>query len=218
MRSTYLVISLVTAVCCAVLTACEKESLLPLPEADLAIASAKAGPNASCFNVKTVANGIDLGCATIASPLDCSGSQPTLSNFGAIPTAPVQFGPYAGYMTSIATGLEQAGNPPTGNGALHITLIHYFETTDGNHAFWTEDQAVCAPGSDPYSCLVNDVLDIVGGCGDFAGATGKLHTRGELRFDGGAELCPLFYLSGGQDWVPTGSLAVNWHGRICRAS
>lgn len=174
---------------------------------------AKASSN--CFNIKVSAEPMDLGCACIVAPFDCTPEPTILCNFGAIPNATVTFGDYGGYMTSIVTGLEQSGNPPTGNGAMHITLIHYFVTMDGQHAFWTDDQAVCAPGSDPFSCIVNDKLDIVGGCGDFDGATGKLHTHGTLTFDGGAEPCPIFYLGGAEDLVPTGTLDIRWHGRIC---
>ena len=202
--------------CGLLLTACEKESLLPVPAANAPVASAKSGGD--CFNFKISDNEYDLGCVTIVSPLDCAGSEPTLANFGAMPKTTVQLGPYTGYLSSVVTGLEQAGNPPTGNGALHISLTHYFVTLDGQHAFWTDDRAVCAPGSDPGSCQVNDILDVIGGCGDFAGATGKLHTHGVLSFDGGAELCPIFYLGGGEAFVPTGSLALKLYGRICTAS
>lgn len=118
-------------------------------------------------------------------------------------------------MNSVVTGLEAKGNPPTGNGSLHLTLHHYFVSADGKHAFWTEDQAVCAPGSNPSSYIVNDVLNIAGGCGDFKDASGKFINHGLLTFDGGAELCPIFYLNGGKDWVPTGTIDFSIHGQVC---
>lgn len=163
-----------------------------------------------CFNFRINDSEVPLGCACLPAPLNCTPDAALLCNFGAI-LFPITIGDYKGFMASIGTGLVQAGN-----GALQLSLIHYFVTEDGNHSFWTEDQAVCAPaGNNPATCQVNDVLDITGGCGDFEGISGKLHSHGTITFDGGAELCSIFYLGGGQDYVPTGTINFDFHGRIC---
>lgn len=191
---------------------CEKDAMV-MKQATPTLSVDDRAP-VNCFNFKA-SDEVALGCACMPAPGICPPGMPDFCNFGA-KTFPVTVGNYEGYMTSIATGLEQMGNPPTGNGALKLTLVHYFVSNDGNHAFWTEDQAVCAPaGKDPSVCIVNDVLNIAGGCGDFEGASGKFHNHGVLTFDGGGELCPIFYLNGGQDYVPTGTLKFSIFGRIC---
>jgi hypothetical protein len=66
-----------------------------------------------------------------------------------------------------------------GQGALHITLHHEFDSAQGS--FRTDDRAVCAPaGSDPNVCRVNDVLQIVSRAGVFANAAGQLHNHGVI--------------------------------------
>jgi hypothetical protein len=171
---------------------------------------------ANCFNFNfEVDEPVPVGCACIPAPLICPPGSADLCGFGAL-SFEVAVGDYTGTMTSIVTGLEAMGNPPTGNGALHLSLIHYFESNDGQDAFWTEDQVVCAPGPDPFSCIVNDVLNIAGGCGEFEGAGGKFHNHGVLTFDGSAVPCG-FDENGEQLYVPSATIEVSMHGRICFA-
>lgn len=191
------------------LFSCQNEVLDPQSDENSQDLAFYGKSSENCFNFQASADGLPLGCACMPTPMVCPTGEAIFCNFGA-KTFPVTIGDYEGFMTSVVTGMEQSGN-----GALHLTLIHFFESADGNHAFWTNDQVVCAPGNEPSSCLVNDVLDIVGGCGDFEGAYGKFHNHGLLTFDGGAELCPIFYLGGGEDYVPTGTVDANLHGRVC---
>lgn len=183
---------------------CTQDSVTP-PNGDESLTF--NGKNAAdCFNFQASAEGLEVGCACIPAPLVCPPSEANFCGFGAL-VFPVTIGDYDGFMGSVVTGMEQEGN-----GALHLTLVHYFVTTDGNNAFWTDDQVVCAPAdNDPSTCLINDVLNIVGGCGDFEGAFGKFHNHGMLFFDGNAEPCP----EGSTNFVPTGTVDANLHGRIC---
>lgn len=183
---------------------CQKEPLTTDQSATTAKADDRAAKN--CFNFTFEQDGLLVGCACVPAPLACEGMD-TICGFGA-KTFEVTLGDYEGTMTSVVTDMRQMGNPPTGNGSLHLTLVHYFVSDDGQDAFWTEDQAICAPGSDPASCIINDVLNIAGGCGDFENVSGKLINHALLTFNGGVETC------GGVD-VPTGTIDVYVHGRIC---
>jgi hypothetical protein len=210
------ILTLLFAVSVLFISSCEKEPMSKTVQEELVpqFRSKKGQSSANCFNFQTSGVDVALGCACIPAPLVCPTEIPDFCNFGA-KTFPITVGDYEGFMTSVVTGLEQMGNPPTGNGAMHLTLFHYFISEDGNHAFWTDDQAICAPGNNPSTCIVNDVLNIIGGCGDFEGAYGKFRNHGILTFDGGGELCPIFYLEGGEDFVPTGTIDFNLNGRVC---
>lgn len=118
--------------------------------------------------------------------------------FGGVPDEEVPFGPYTGTFGSILTS-ERA----SGQGAVHYTLIHFIETTDG--MIQTADRAVCAPsGPDATACRVSDVLTIVGGTGIFEGAYGQLRNRGIITITSFAP--------------PAGTLTVDLRGRVCTAA
>jgi hypothetical protein len=117
--------------------------------------------------------------------------------FGGVPEEMVTFGPYTGTFGSILTS-----ETPSGQGAVHYTLIHFIQTADG--MIQTADRAVCAPsGPDVSACRVSDVLTIVGGTGIFEGAYGQLRNRGIITITGFAP--------------PEGTLTVDLRGRICTA-
>jgi hypothetical protein len=117
--------------------------------------------------------------------------------FGGVPDENVEFGPYTGTFGSILTS-----ETPSGQGAVHYTLIHFIETADG--MIQTADRAVCAPsGLDATACRVSDVLTIVGGTGVFEDAYGQLRNRGIITITNFAP--------------PEGTLTVDLRGRICTA-
>jgi hypothetical protein len=117
--------------------------------------------------------------------------------FGGVPEEEVSFGPYTGTFGSILTS-----ETPSGQGAVHYTLIHFIQTADG--MIQTADRAVCAPsGRDASACRVSDVLTVVGGTGIFEGAYGQLRNRGIITITGFAP--------------PEGTLTVDLRGRICTA-
>lgn len=193
---------------------CEKDQLISdqkmLQKAEInpSALSPSMKTNKTCFNFRVSDTDVPLGCAMVpdeAVPFPCEGG---FQSFGAI-DFPVTIGDYQGFMTSVVTNMEQSGK----KGALHLNLIHYFYM-DENSAFWTEDQAVCAPVSnDPSICLVNDVLNIVGGTGIFEGVTGKFHNHGLITFDGGGVSCP--NCLGFDPGAPTGRIDYEIFGKIC---
>jgi hypothetical protein len=155
-RSLLLVVPLVL-----VLAACDTaEPALTAPGTD--------ARGQTCVNVRHSGEAL-LGFPVII-PIDPANP---LVGGGGLPT-PTAIGPYVGVMSSILTSERQAGN-----GAVHYTLVHYFQEEGTGDDFWTEDRAVCAPvGTDPFTCLVNTNMEVVGGRGKFASASGRLHNRG----------------------------------------
>ena len=110
------------------------------------------------------------------------GGGPLTIPLGFPPTATI-LGDVPGLISSVVTSLEPTG--ATGQGALHLTLVHTFVSADPARpgSFTTEDVAVCAPaGSNPLVCRVNDVLTIVAGTGIFANAEGSLRNHGVIDF------------------------------------
>jgi hypothetical protein len=107
------------------------------------------------------------------------GSAPLGVFNGALGAAPTQvtIAGVTGSLGSVVTSLTTSGQ--SGQGAQHITLRHDFVSVAGS--FHTEDRAVCAPaGRDPNVCRVNDVMQVVGGTGVFANATGQLVNHGVI--------------------------------------
>jgi hypothetical protein len=179
------------------LCACTVLALLALASCDTAAPAFTASTSGidargqACVNVRHTGTA-DLGFPVII-PID--PAEPLIGG-GALP-APTSIGPYEGMMSSILTS-----ETPAGRGAVHYTLVHYWTNGTGD-AFWTEDRAVCAPvGTDPFSCLVNDRMTIVGGTGVFTNAHGRLHNRG---------LITITDPTGN----PFGSVEVNLNGRVC---
>lgn len=148
----------------------------------------------SCVNVRH--SGEALLGFPVFIPIDPANP---LVGGGGLPT-PTAIGPYTGLMSSILTSER-----PAGDGAVHYELVHYFVEDGTGDDFWTRDRAVCAPaGTDPFVCLVNTNMEVVGGRGKFAGASGRLHNRGLITITDPAG-------------NPFGSLQVNLTGRVCGA-
>jgi hypothetical protein len=150
---------------------CEKEKAGPAPAGEEALDFRNNGQSAArCVNFHHTAEAVPLGFVCLPAPLNVCG-------FGATPSA-VSIGDISGLLSSVVTSQTNSGN-----GALHFSLIHYFEADGGQGAFWTEDKAVCTPaGNDPTTCVVHDVLQIVGGTGVFANAGGQMRNHGTIDF------------------------------------
>lgn len=167
------------------LFACEKTS----PEQALSPSDAvefrnNGQPASSCVNIYHTVDAAPIGPVCLPAPLN-------ICSFGALP-APLTVGGISGRLSSVLISQEASGN-----GATHFSLIHYFEADGGLGAFWTEDRAVCAPaGTDPLTCDVHDVMEIVGGTGIFANAGGQMRNHGTIDF-------------------ANGTLSVNLRGRVC---
>jgi hypothetical protein len=94
-----------------------------------------------------------------------------------------------GTFIACITALEQKGN-----GSLRFELTHTYTTSSGD-TFTTSDRVVAAPTNRPAEYLINNQVDITGGTGRFAGASGFLRTHGTVN-------------------LQTGVVSVDYHGRI----
>jgi hypothetical protein len=124
------------------------------------------------------------------------------------PPAPITLAGIEGWIASVVQEQRNPGRSPT----THLRLNHVFVTEppamvgdlpaisldNADSWFLTEDRAVCAAGSGPTSCRINDRMVVVDGAGIFANAAGFLQNHGTLSF------------------VPEpGRLVSRLHGRIC---
>ena len=94
-----------------------------------------------------------------------------------------------GTFIACITTLEQMGN-----GSLRFELTHTYTTSSGD-TFTTTDRVVAAPTNRPAEYLINNQVDITGGTGQLAGASGFLRTHGTVN-------------------LQTGVVSVDYHGRI----
>ena len=81
-----------------------------------------------------------------------------------------------------------------GNGSLRFELTHTYTTSSGD-TFTTTDRVVAAPTNRPAEYLINNQVDITGGTGQLAGASGFLRTHGTVN-------------------LQTGVVSVDYHGQI----
>ena len=103
----------------------------------------------------------------------------TYSGLGALPST-VKFGDYEGQFQSVVTKQTVVGL------GQEVELVHLFNDGKGNQ-FWTNDKALFLP-LDTSGALfrLTNVMEIVGGVGDFECATGRLVTQAEVSFITGA--------------------------------
>ena len=94
-----------------------------------------------------------------------------------------------GTFIACITTLEQMGN-----GSLRFELTHTYTTSSGD-TFTTTDRVVAAPTNRPAEYLINNQVDITGGTGQLASASGFLRTHGTVN-------------------LQTGVVSVDYHGRI----
>ena len=94
-----------------------------------------------------------------------------------------------GTFIACITVLEQKGN-----GSLRFELTHTYTTSLGD-TFTTTDRVVAAPTNRPAEYLINNQVDITGGTGQLASATGFLRTHGTVN-------------------LQTGVVSVDYHGQI----
>ena len=130
-------------------------------------------PASSCSNIS----------ATVTATL--SGADATGTISGDIN------GPVTAHINSISP------SSPSGDGALHVLMEHHYTNTTPSGTVDTSDHAVLAP-VDPSAGLyrMNNRLTIVGGNGIYSGASGYIHTHGDVN---------LF----------TGSINLSLRGRLC---
>jgi hypothetical protein len=101
---------------------------------------------------------------------------------------------------------DTAGNPvghgfawiddldPRGEGSIHVDMRHQYVI--GGSSLLTRDQGVLSPEAPPLYRF-NNRLEVVGGDGDFAGATGVLRAHGTVD-------------------LGSGEIHLDYHGRVCR--
>jgi hypothetical protein len=174
----------------------DRPSIVPLTSFDGVASVGQGLPADRCINVQTEID-VPLGAWLLNGELA----------IGAAP-APVTLGGIEGWIASVVREQRSPGRSPT----VHLRLNHVFVTDEPavigglpaifldqvDSYFLTDDRAVCAAGSDPVSCRINDRMEIVQGAGIFQHAGGFLQNHGTLRF------------------VPEpGQLISRLHGRIC---
>jgi hypothetical protein len=94
-----------------------------------------------------------------------------------------------GTFVACITGLTQHGN-----GVQVFTLLHTYQTTDGD-TFTTMDRVIAAPVAPPLY-RINNRVDITGGTGALADAFGFIRTHGTVD-------------------LQSGVVSVDYEGRIC---
>jgi hypothetical protein len=108
------------------------------------------------------------------------------------PPFPTTLNGLDGWMASAVREQSSPGASPT----VHLSLNHVFVTEEPGESmglpaiflgesqdyFLTDDRAVCAAGSDPTNCRVNNQLEVVDGGGIFENGSGSLHNHGTLYF------------------------------------
>lgn len=84
-----------------------------------------------------------------------------------------------------------------GQGALHVTLEHEYvwQFAAGDGSILTEDEGVLSP-VDPPLYRFNNRLEVTGGTGELAGATGMIRAYGTVDFG-------------------SGQIDLRYHGRVC---
>src|SRR6266550_484698 len=131
--------------------------------------------------------------------LGCSGRDPTqatLSIDAAVVQTPAAQN-IAGHIDGQIIGPSAAcggGLTEVGTGSLRFELAHTYTTGSGD-TFTTTDRVVAAPTNPPAEYLINNQVDVTGGTGQFAGASGFLRTHGTVN-------------------LQTGVVSVDYHGRI----
>jgi len=155
----------------------------PAPMIDAAVVQAQAAPcssagapqSSSCQNVAGHIDGQIIG----PSPA-CGGGTTEVGTFTGLG---------GGTFVACITSLVQMGN-----GSLRFELTHTYTTTSGD-TFTSTDRVVAAPINPPAEYSINNQVDITGGTGRLAGASGFLRTHGTVN-------------------LQTGVVSVDYHGRI----
>jgi len=125
----------------------------------------------------------------IAGHVDGQIIGPSLACGGALTEVGTFTGLGGGTFIACITAMEQQGN-----GSLRFELAHTYTTSSGD-TFTTTDRVVAAPTNRPAEYLINNQVDITGGTGQLAGASGFLRTHGTVN-------------------LQTGVVSVDYHGRI----
>jgi hypothetical protein len=152
-----------------------------------AASAGAAAPAERCFNVRGPVTAAFVA-STVHHPVDGD--------------AAVIEGQTAGDVVSDAYAwidfLSHPPADPSWNGAIQIRMRHLYVDPDQGWSVWTQDEGVLAPvAAGVYR--FNNRLDVAGGSGAFAGATGWLRSHGTVDF-------------------ATNEIILEYHGRLCSAA
>jgi hypothetical protein len=166
--------------------ACSDRNLTQPPTAPAASASSSSlmscAPSAESSNPES--------CQKIAGHIAGQIIGPTSTCGGQLTEVGTFTGLGGGSFVACITEQEQEGN-----GSLRFLLVHTYTTNSGD-TFTTSDRVVAAPTGRPAEYLINNQVDITGGTGGLAGASGFIRTHGTVN-------------------LQTGVVSVDYHGQIC---
>jgi hypothetical protein len=140
------------------LVACSERQLTAPPHvADLATSTEQLAPQTACAHVSG---------AFVFTRFQFT-SQTTAVGEGAVQ------GDLSGGFSAQYFDIEQRGN-----GVIHMRAHHTITRSTGT--ITTSDEILLLPDQDPAVALPNSRLDVIGGTDAYDGATGLLHTHGQL--------------------------------------
>jgi hypothetical protein len=146
-----------------------------------------SAPAARCFNVRGPVEAAFVGSSIVLHPV--TGDAAAIE------------GQTSGDVVSDAYAwvdfLSHPPADPSWSGAIEIRMRHLYVAPDQSWSVWTEDEGVLAP-VEAGVYRFNNRLEVAGGSGAFAGATGRLRSHGTVDF-------------------VANEIVLEYHGRLCAA-
>jgi hypothetical protein len=171
------------------LAACRPDAPIApeLPRMDVTANGHAAVPAARCFNVRGAVTAAFVA-SSVLHPVD---GDPAMIE-----------GQTSGDVVSDAYAwvdfLSHQPADPSWSGAIQIRMRHLYVDPAKSWSVWTEDEGVLAPVG-PGVYRFNNRLEVAGGSGAFAGATGWLRSHGTVDF-------------------AANEIVLEYHGRLCSAA
>jgi hypothetical protein len=172
------------------LAACRPDAPIApdLPGTDVTANADVAAPAARCFNVRGPVAAAFVASSEVLHPVDDDAAMiegQTSGNVVSDAYAWVDF-------------LSHPPADPSWSGAIQIRMRHLYVDPGQGWSVWTEDEGVLAPVG-PGVYRFNNRLQVAGGSGAFAGATGWLRSHGTVDFI-------------------ANEIVLEYHGRLCSAA
>jgi hypothetical protein len=167
-----------------------QEPTEPSPLIDAAVVKTQSLPCAAPTLTSNATPAQANSCQNITGHIDGQIIGPSPACGGGDTEVGTFTGAGGGTFIACITAFEQKGN-----GSLRFELTHTYTTSSGD-TFTTTDRVVAAPTNRPAEYLINNQVDITGGTGRLADASGFIRTHGTVN-------------------LQTGVVSVDYHGRMC---